>query len=319
MTVLVTGGAGFIGNAFIRLLLGSDESVRAVCADSLTYAGNMNNLADIPEGKRFCFVKADITDRSAMDALFSEEKPRIVVNFAAESHVDRSIEAPELFLKTNVIGTEILLDESIKHGVKRFHQVSTDEVYGDLPLSGGERFTESSPLKPSSPYAVSKAAADMLCLSYFRTYGVPVTISRSSNNYGPRQHAEKFIPHTVGLLLQNKPAQLYGTGENVRDWIHVDDHCRAILRILRDGTPGEVFNVGADCELSNRRLAEKLGELVGCAKKPVLIADRKGHDLRYALDSGKLRSALGWKPERVFDVALAETVQWYDDRLAGQE
>ena len=252
MTVLVTGGAGFIGANFIFYWLKAHPGDRVLCVDKLTYAGNLSTLSAVLEHPDFRFVKTDLCDREALDRLFAEEHPGTVVNFAAESHVDRSIEDPEVFLRTNVMGTAALLDVCRKYGTLRFHQVSTDEVYGDLPLDRpGLRFTEESPLRPSSPYSASKASADLLTLACFRTYGLPATVSRCSNNYGPWQFPEKLIPLMIANALQDKPLPVYGTGKNVRDWLYVEDHCRAIDLILRRGKPGEVYNVGGNCEMNN--------------------------------------------------------------------
>ena len=313
MTVLVTGGAGFIGANFIFYWRKAHPGDRVVCLDRLTYAGNLSTLRPVLKCPKFRFVKGDICDRKALDRLFEEERPEAVVNFAAESHVDRSIEDPEVFLRTNVMGTAALLDACRKYETPRFHQVSTDEVYGDLPLDRPElRFTETTNLHASSPYSASKASADLLTLAYCRTYGFLGTVSRCSNNYGPWQFPEKLIPLMIANALQDKPLPVYGTGKNVRDWLYVEDHCRAIDLILRKGRAGEVYNISGDCELENialvRRICRELGKpesLIAC------VADRKGHDLRYAVDSGKLRRELGWQPETGFEEGIRNTIRWY--------
>ena len=313
MTVLVTGGAGFIGTNFIFYWQKAHPGDRVVCVDKLTYAGNLSTLVPVLKQPEFRFVKADICDRAAMDRLFAEEHPDAVVNFAAESHVDRSIEDPEIFLRTNVMGTAALLDTCRKYGTPRFHQVSTDEVYGDLPLDRPDlRFTEEMPLRASSPYSASKASADLLTLAYFRTYGLPATISRCSNNYGPYQFPEKLIPLMITNALQDKPLPVYGTGRNVRDWLYVEDHCRAIDVILEKGKTGEVYNIGGNCELENITLVKRICQ--DLQKPESLIAyvtDRKGHDLRYAINAEKLRHELGWQPETDFDKGIRQTIHWY--------
>ncbi len=313
MTILVTGGAGFIGANFIFYWLDAHPGDRVVCLDKLTYAGNLSTLAPVLEKPEFRFVKGDICDRETVDRLFAEEHPDAVVNFAAESHVDRSIEDPEVFLRTNVMGTAALLDACRKFGTPRFHQVSTDEVYGDLPLERPElRFTEASPLRASSPYSASKASADLLTLAYCRTYGLPATVSRCSNNYGPYQFPEKLIPLMIANALRDKPLPVYGTGRNVRDWLYVEDHCKAIDMILRKGKPGEVYNIGGNHELANIDLVRLLCRELGKPESLItFVADRKGHDLRYAIDPGKLSRELGWRPGGNFEEGLRRTVQWY--------
>ena len=313
MTLLVTGGAGFIGSNFIFYTLRAHPDWRVVCVDCLTYAGNLATLAPVLGQPVFRFVKADIRDRAAMEALFNEERPDAVVHFAAESHVDRSIANPAVFLETNVLGTQALLDCSLKYGVKRFHQVSTDEVYGDLPLDRPDLlFTEATPLKASSPYSASKASADLLVGAYCRTFGLPATISRCSNNYGPYQFPEKLIPLMISNALQNKPLPVYGEGKNVRDWLYVEDHCRAVDLILTKGTPGEVYNVGGSNEKTNIEIVRALCCLLGKDEALIAhVADRKGHDLRYAIDASKIRRELGWAPQTDFDTGLARTVEWY--------
>ena len=313
MTLLVTGGAGFIGSNFIFYTLRAHPERRVVCVDCLTSAGNLATLAPVLRQPNFRFVKADIRDRAAMEALFAEERPDAVVHFAAESHVDRSISNPAVFLETNVLGTQALLDCSLKYGVKRFHQVSTDEVYGDLPLDRPDLlFTEATPLKASSPYSASKASADLLVGAYCRTFGLPATVSRCSNNYGPYQFPEKLIPLMIVNALQNKPLPVYGEGKNVRDWLYVEDHCRAVDLILTKGTPGEVYNVGGSNEKTNIEIVRALCRLLGKDEALIThVADRKGHDLRYAIDASKMRRELGWAPQTDFETGLARTVAWY--------
>ncbi len=313
MTVLVTGGAGFIGANFIFYWLKAHSGDRVVCVDKLTYAGNLSTLSGVLERPDFRFVRADICDREAMDRLFGEERPDAVVNFAAESHVDRSIEDPEVFLRTNVMGTAALLDTCWEHGTPRFHQVSTDEVYGDLPLDRPDlRFTEETPLRASSPYSASKASADLLALAYCRTYGLPVTVSRCSNNYGPWQFPEKLIPLMIANALQDKPLPVYGTGKNVRDWLYVEDHCKAIDLILRKGKPGEIYNIGGNHEMENITLVRRICQELGKPESLITyVTDRKGHDLRYAIDAGKLQRELGWQPKTGFDEGIGRTIRWY--------
>ena len=313
MTLIVTGGAGFIGSNFIFYMLGRYPETRVVCLDKLTYAGNLATLGPIMQQPNFRFVQADICDRLAVDRLFEEEHPDAVVNFAAESHVDRSIDGPEVFLQTNVLGTAVLMDACRAHGLVRFHQVSTDEVYGDLPLDRPDLlFTEETPLHASSPYSASKTSADLLALAYHRTYGLPVTISRCSNNYGPYQFLEKLIPLMISNALNDKPLPVYGQGLNVRDWLYVEDHCKAIDLILRRGRLGEVYNVGGHNEMRNIDIVKLICRELG--KPESLIAyveDRKGHDLRYAIDPSKLRRELGWEPETNFSEGIRKTIRWY--------
>ena len=315
MTVLVTGGAGFIGANFIFYMLNRRPEDRVVCLDKLTYAGNLDTLSPVMDHPRFRFVRGDICDRAAVDALFEEERPDFVVNFAAESHVDRSIEDPEVFLRTNILGTASLMDACRTYGISRFHQVSTDEVYGDLPLDRPDLlFTEETPLHTSSPYSSSKAAADLLALSYHRTYGLPVTVSRCSNNYGPYQFPEKLIPLMISSALRDQPLPVYGQGRNVRDWLYVEDHCKAIDLILRQGRTGEVYNVGGHNEMRNIDIVRLICRELG--KPESLIAyveDRKGHDLRYAIDPEKIRRELGWAPETAFQDGIKQTIRWYLD------
>lgn len=311
-TIIVTGGAGFIGSNFVFYMLRKYPEYRIVCLDKLTYAGNLSTLASIMKNPNFRFVKLDICDRDGVYKLFEGEQPDVVVNFAAESHVDRSIENPEIFLQTNIVGTSVLMDACRKYGNVRFHQVSTDEVYGDLPLESALLFTENTPIHSSSPYSSSKASADLLVLAYHRTYGLPVTISRCSNNYGPYQFPEKLIPLIIVNALNNKPLPIYGTGLNVRDWLYVEDHCRAIDLIIHNGRIGEVYNVGGQCEMKNIDIVKIICKELG--KPESLIAyveDRKGHDLRYAIDNSKISTKLSWQPEITFEEGIQKTIQWY--------
>lgn len=313
MTIIVTGGAGFIGSNFIFHMLEVYPGYRIICLDKLTYAGNLSTLEKVKDNKNFRFVKADICDRQAVYKLFEEENPDIVVNFAAESHVDRSIETPEIFLQTNIIGTAVLMDACRKYGIKRYHQVSTDEVYGDLPLDRPDLFfTENTPLHTSSPYSSSKASADLLVLSYYRTFGLPVTISRCSNNYGPYHFPEKLIPLMVINALANKPLPVYGEGLNVRDWLYVEDHCRAIDLIIHNGRVGEVYNVGGHNEMSNIDIVKIICKTLGKPESLITyVSDRKGHDLRYAIDPEKIHNELGWLPETKFADGIQRTIKWY--------
>lgn len=315
-TLLITGGAGFIGSNFISYIMGAHPDYRVVCVDKLTYAGSMDNLASVSDRENFQFYKVDICDRENIFKVFEVEKPHIVVNFAAESHVDRSIENPEVFLDTNIKGTAVLMDACIKYGVRRFHQISTDEVYGDLPVDRPELlFTEETPLRTSSPYSSSKAAADLLVMAYHRTYGLPVTISRCSNNYGPRQFPEKLIPLMVFNALENKPLPVYGQGINVRDWIHVDDHCRAVDMIIHHGRDGEIYNVGGSNEVANIDIVKLICRTLGKPESLItFVPDRKGHDLRYAIDSSKLQNELGWRPEVDFEAGIRGTIEWYKEK-----
>lgn len=313
MTVLVTGGAGFIGVNFLFYYLDRHPEDRVVCLDKLTYAGNPASLRPLLDRENFRFVRGDICDRAEVFRLFREERPEAVIHFAAESHVDRSVDDPETFLRTNVLGTSVLLDACRDLGGIRFHQVSTDEVYGDLPLDRPElRFTEESPLRPSSPYSASKAAADLLVLACRRTYGLPVTVSRCSNNYGPYQFPEKLIPRMVVRALAGETLPVYGHGRHVRDWLYVEDHCRALDLILRQGRIGEVYNIGGGCEVPNLEIVEGICRRLGRPESAIVhVEDRRGHDLRYAVDAGKLRRELGWRPETGFEEGLERTVRWY--------
>lgn len=315
MKIIVTGGAGFIGSNFIFHMLKSHPEDYIICLDKLTYAGNLSTLAPIMDNAHFRFVRADICDRKAVDALFEEEHPNMVVNFAAESHVDRSIENPQLFLETNIIGTSVLMDACRKYGIQRYHQVSTDEVYGDLPLDRPDLFfTEATPIHTSSPYSSSKASADLLVLAYYRTYGLPVTISRCSNNYGPYHFPEKLIPLMILNALHDKPLPVYGDGQNVRDWLYVEDHCRAIDLILQKGRVGEVYNVGGHNEMKNIDIVKLICKALGKPESLIhFVKDRKGHDRRYAIDPAKIHRELGWLPETKFADGIQKTIQWYLD------
>jgi len=314
-TILVTGGAGFIGSNFLFYMMGKHPDCRLVCVDKLTYAGNLSTLGPILDNPSFRFVKADICDRDAIYCLFEEESPDIVVNFAAESHVDRSILNPELFLQTNIIGTEVLMDACRKYGIERFHQVSTDEVYGDLPIDRPDLFfTEKTPVHASSPYSASKASADLLVMAYHRTYGLPVTISRCSNNYGPYQFPEKLIPLMIANALEDKPLPVYGKGLNIRDWLYVEDHCKAIDLILQNGKVGEIYNIGGHNEMRNIDIVKLICKELGKPESLItFVKDRQGHDLRYAIDPTKIHEELGWLPETKFEDGIRKTIKWYLD------
>ena len=313
MKIIVTGGAGFIGSNFIFHLLKTHPEDRVICLDNLTYAGNLSTLKTVMDNPNFRFVRLDICDRAGVYALFEEERPDAVVNFAAESHVDRSIENPSVFLQTNVVGTGVLMDACRAFGNVRFHQVSTDEVYGDLPLDRPDLFfTEETPIHASSPYSASKAGADLLVQAYFRTFSLPVTISRCSNNYGPYHFPEKLIPLMIINCLHDKPLPVYGEGLNVRDWLYVEDHCRAIDLILREGRIGEVYNVGGHNEMRNIDIVKLICRALGKPESLItFVTDRKGHDMRYAIDPAKIHRELGWLPETRFEDGLAKTVKWY--------
>jgi len=315
MTILVTGGAGFIGTNFVYYQLQHHPEDQVVCLDALTYAGNLENLTEALKNPRFRFVKGDIADREAVNALFEEEKPDIVVNFAAESHVDRSITQPELFLRTNIMGTQVLMDACRKYGVQRYHQVSTDEVYGDLPLDRPDLFfTEDTPIHTSSPYSASKASADLLVLAYFRTFHLPVSITRCSNNYGPYHFPEKLIPLMITRALNDQSLPVYGKGENVRDWLYVEDHCAAIDLVMRKGREGEVYNVGGHNERTNLDVVKTVLRELGKPESLItFVTDRPGHDRRYAIDPSKIHTELGWLPRTKFDDGIHQTVQWYLD------
>lgn len=313
MTILVTGGAGFIGSNFIYYLLRTHPDEKIVCVDCLTYAGNLSTLAAALQKPNFKFYKANICGRAEIDEIFARERPEIVVNFAAESHVDRSIASPEVFLRTNILGTQVLMDACRKYGAARFHQVSTDEVYGELPLDRPDLFfTEETPIRTSSPYSASKASADLLVTAYCRTYDLPATISRCSNNYGPYQFPEKLIPLMIVNCLLDRPLPVYGTGENVRDWLYVEDHCRAIDLILRRGSAGEIYNIGGHNEVRNLDIVRHICARLGQPESRIVhVPDRRGHDLRYAIDAAKLHTQLGWQPETRFSDGLERTIGWY--------
>ena len=313
MTIIVTGGAGFIGSNFIFHMLNKYPDYRIVCLDCLTYAGNLSTLEPVMNNPNFRFVKESITDREAVYRLFEEEKPDIVVNFAAESHVDRSIENPEIFLDTNIKGTAVLMDACRKYGITRYHQVSTDEVYGDLPLDRPDLFfTEETPIHTSSPYSSSKAGADLLVLAYHRTYGLPVTISRCSNNYGPYHFPEKLIPLMIANALNDKPLPVYGKGENVRDWLYVEDHCKAIDLIIHKGRVGEVYNIGGHNERTNLEVVKTILKALDKPESLIrYVKDRPGHDLRYAIDPTKIETEVGWEPKYNFDTGIKQTIEWY--------
>ena len=321
MNIIVTGGAGFIGSNFVFHMLNTYPDYRIICVDKLTYAGNLSTLEPVMDNPNFRFCKIDICYRDAIYGLFEEEHPDMVVNFAAESHVDRSIENPEVFLNTNILGTAVLMDACRKYGIKRYHQVSTDEVYGDLPLDRPDLFfTEETPIHTSSPYSSSKAGADLLVLAYHRTYGLPVTISRCSNNYGPYHFPEKLIPLMIANALNGKPLPVYGKGENVRDWLFVEDHARAIDLIFHNGAIAETYNIGGFNEWKNidiiKVVIKTVDRLLGRPEGADLdlityVTDRKGHDMRYAIDSRKLQKELGWEPSLQFEEGIEETVKWY--------
>ena len=313
MTIIVTGGAGFIGGNFVHYMLKKYPEDRIVCIDKLTYAGNMSTLASVMDNANFKFYKTDICDRAAICEIFEAEKPDVVINFAAESHVDRSIENPEVFLQTNILGTQVLMDACRKYGIQRYHQVSTDEVYGDLPLDRPDLFfTEETPIHTSSPYSSSKAGADLLVLAYHRTYGLPVTIRRCSNNYGPYHFPEKLIPLMIANALNDKALPVYGEGLNVRDWLYVEDHCKAIDLIVRKGRVGEVYNVGGHNEKRNIDIVKIILKELGKPESLITyVADRKGHDMRYAIDPTKISNELGWLPETKFEDGIKKTIKWY--------
>ena len=315
MTTIVTGGAGFIGSNFIFHMLHKYPDDRIVCLDKLTYAGNLSTLAPVMEKENFRFVKLDICDREGVCRLFEEEHPDVVVNFAAESHVDRSIEDPGIFLQTNIMGTAVLMDACRVYGIQRYHQVSTDEVYGDLPLDRPDLFfTEDTPIHTSSPYSSSKAGADLLVLAYHRTYGLPVTISRCSNNYGPYHFPEKLIPLMITNAMNDQPLPVYGDGLNVRDWLYVQDHCKAIDLIVHQGRVGEIYNVGGHNEMKNIDIVKLICKELGKSESLIqYVSDRKGHDRRYAIDPTKIHKELGWLPETTFADGIHKTIQWYLD------
>lgn len=327
MKIIVTGGAGFIGSNFIFYMLEKYPEYNIICIDKLTYAGNLSTLKSVINNPKFRFIKADICDRGTIDKVFEEVQPDIVVNFAAESHVDRSIEDPGIFLKTNIWGTSTLMDACLRFGIKRYHQVSTDEVYGDLPLDRPDLFfTEETPLHTSSPYSSSKAGADLLVLAYYRTYGLQVTISRCSNNYGPYHFPEKLILLMIVNALNNKFLPVYGNGNNVRDWLYVEDHCKAIDIILHQGKIGEVYNIGGHNEMRNIDIVKLICKELGKTESLITyVTDRKGHDMRYAIDPRKIHNELGWLPETRFTEGIKKTIKWYlenrewwEDILSGE-
>ncbi len=311
MKILITGGAGFIGGNFTHYIIKKHPDYEVVVVDKLTYAGNLETLDSIID--KITFYKADIADRTAIYEIFEKEKPDVLVNFAAESHVDRSIDNPEIFLVTNILGTQVLMDACRKYGIQRFHQVSTDEVYGDLPLDRRDLFfTENTPIHTSSPYSASKASADLLVQAYFRTYNLPITISRCSNNYGPYHFPEKLIPLMIANALEDKPLPVYGNGLNVRDWLYVEDHCNAIDLIIHKGRIGEVYNVGGHNEMSNIEIVKTILKILDKPQSLITyVTDRKGHDLRYAIDPTKIHNELGWLPCTKFEMGIKMTVNWY--------
>lgn len=322
MKILVTGGAGFIGSNFIFYIRKKHPDYELICLDKLTYAGNLSTLKPVIDDPNFKFIRADIAEREAVYAIFAEKKPDVVVNFAAESHVDRSIEDPGIFLQTNVMGTQVLLDACREYGIKRYHQVSTDEVYGDLPLDRPDLFfTEKTPLHTSSPYSASKASADLLCNAYQRTYGMPITISRCSNNYGPYQFPEKLIPLMIANALADKLLPVYGEGLNVRDWLYVEDHCAAIDLIMEKGRVGQVYNIGGHNEMKNIDIVKFICKALDKPESLIThVTDRKGHDMRYAIDPSFIHSELGWLPETKFADGIRKTIQWYlDNKLWWEE
>lgn len=313
MKMLITGGAGFIGTCFVNYMLRVHPETDIVCVDALTYAGNLANLDDALKNEKFKFFKGNISDRQFINDLFDRENFDAVVNFAAESHVDRSITNPFIFLETNITGTAVLLEASKNHGIKRYHQVSTDEVYGDLPLDRPDLFfTETTNLHTSSPYSASKASADLLVMAYNRTYDLPVTISRCSNNYGPYQFPEKLIPLMIMKAMADEPLPVYGNGLNVRDWLYVEDHCRAIDMILQGGKEGEIYNIGGHNEKQNIEIVKTVLKIMGKSENLITyVQDRAGHDRRYAINPEKIHSELGWLPETAFDDGIRSTVEWY--------
>ena len=315
--MLITGGAGFIGSNFIHYILSKYNDYQVINLDKLTYAANLDNLKDIEDNKNYRFIHGDIADQEFIFKLFENEKFDIVINFAAQSHVDNSILNPQIFTITNILGTQVLLDACRKYNIKRFHQVSTDEVYGELPLDDKNiLFTEKTPLNPSSPYSASKASADMLVKSYYRTYSLPITISRCSNNYGPYQHLEKLIPLMISKAINNDNLPVYGNGLNVRDWLHVYDHCTAIDLIIHEGKIGEIYNIGGNNEKSNIDVVKIILKELGKSEKLIkYVNDRPGHDLRYAIDSTKIKTTLNWKPVYSFEKGILDTIKWYTKML----
>ncbi|MBE6070344.1 MAG: dTDP-glucose 4,6-dehydratase [Clostridium butyricum] len=321
MKIIVTGGAGFIGGNFVHYMMDKYKDYKIIVVDSLTYAGNLETLEDVKDNENFKFYKTDIAEREEVYKIFENEKPDIVVNFAAESHVDRSIEDPEIFLRTNIMGTQVLMDACRKYGIKRYHQVSTDEVYGDLPLDRPDLFfTEETPIHASSPYSASKASADLLVGAYYRTYNLPVTISRCSNNYGPYHFPEKLIPLMIANALNDKELPVYGEGKNVRDWLYVEDHCRAIDMIIHNGKVGEIYNIGGHNEKTNLDVVKVILKELGKSEDLIrFVKDRKGHDMRYAIDPAKIHKELGWLPTTTFDEGIKKTIKWYLDNKSWWE
>ena len=315
MKMIVTGGAGFIGSNFVQYEVKNHPEDEIINLDLLTYAGNLESVKPVENAPNYRFVRGDIADREFIFRLFEEEKPDVIVNFAAESHVDRSITDPEIFVRTNVVGTTTLLDACRKYGIRRYHQVSTDEVYGDLPLDRPDLFfTEETPLHTSSPYSSAKASADLFVMAYHRTYGLPVTISRCSNNYGPYHFPEKLIPLVISRALNDEEIPVYGKGENVRDWLYVTDHCSAIDLVVRKGREGEVYNIGGHNERTNLEVVKTILKALNKPESLIkYVTDRPGHDLRYAMDPTKIETELGWKPEYTFDTGIPVTIQWYLD------
>ncbi|MCM3378786.1 MULTISPECIES: dTDP-glucose 4,6-dehydratase [Shouchella] len=310
MHILITGGAGFIGSNFVKYMLNKYPDYQFLNVDLLTYAGNLENLKDVKEKANYTFIKADICDKAAMTKLVREHSIDVIINFAAESHVDRSITNPGAFVQTNIVGTQVLLDIAKEQNITKYLQISTDEVYGTLGSEG--YFTEETPLQPNSPYSSSKAGADLLVRAYYETYGLNVNITRCSNNYGPLQFPEKLIPLMISNALENKPLPVYGDGKNVRDWLHVEDHCSAIDLVLHKGDAGEVYNVGGHNERTNIEIVETIVEALGSSKELItFVEDRLGHDRRYAIDPEKLTKKLGWKPKYTFETGIKETIQWY--------
>ena len=313
--MLVTGGAGFIGSNFVRLVLKKYKNIMVVNLDNLTYSGNKNNLKDVSSNPRYVFVKGDVADKSVIEKVFKKYKPSYIINFAAETHVDRSIHVgAKEFIDTNVIGVFNLLEAVKKYGAKKYLQVSTDEVFGSLPLNSKSLFRETTSFSPNVPYAATKAGGDLLCNAYYNTWKVPVVVTHCSNNYGPYQYPEKLIPFFILRMLENKTLPMYGDGKNVRDWIHVDDHCRALELCLFKGKAGEVYNIGADNEMDNLQIADLILKYFKKEKSSLeFVSDRPGHDRRYAIDASKIKKELGWKPKLDFKEAFTATIQWYVD------
>mgnify|MGYP000949377936 CR=1 FL=1 len=313
MKILITGGAGFIGGNFIHYILKKYKNYKIICVDKLTYAGNLSTLNTALESPNLSFFKTDITDKDSIFSIFENEHPDIVINFAAESHVDRSIKDPQIFTITNIVGTQVLMDACREYSIQQFHQISTDEVYGDFPLDKTDLFfTESIPLRASSPYSASKASADLLAQAYYKTFKLPITISRSSNNYGPYQFPEKLIPLTIVNALNGLDIPIYGVGKNIRDWIYVEDHCKALDLIIHKGKVGEVYNIGAGNEKTNLEIVNAIIDILGKGKIQ-FVQERPGHDLRYALNSEKIKNNLGWEPKTSFETGLKQTIKWYLD------